>query len=92
MTPGEYRKIRFSCTDNSLQAILDKIPTARVVDKSGDMSILEAEVYGKGVNMFLLSQGSRVKALYPEGFVEEMREEIGKMYSLYHCAGNDNPL
>ncbi len=92
MTPGEYRKIRFSCTDNSLQAILDKIPTARVVDKSGDMSILEAEVYGRGVNMFLLSQGSRVKALYPEGFVEEMREEIGKMCSLYHCAGNDNPL
>lgn len=92
MTPGEYRKIRFAYTGNSVQAILDKIPTARVVDKSGNRSILEAEVYGRGVNMFLLSQGSRVKALYPENFVEEMREEIGRMSSLYHCTGKDNPL
>lgn len=83
MTPGEYRKIRFAYTGNSVQAILDKIPTARVVDKAGDMYVLEAEVFGMGVNMFLLSQGSRVRALYPESFVREMREEIGKMNDLY---------
>ena len=83
MTPGEYRKIRFAYTGNSVQSILDRIPTARVVDKTGDTSVLEAEVYGAGVNMFLLSQGSRVKALSPAAFVEEMREEIRRMHGLY---------
>lgn len=83
MTPGEYRKIRFEYTGNSVQAILDKIPTARVIDKSGDAAIIEAEIFGTGVNMFLLSQGKRVRALYPEAFVNEMKEEIENMRNLY---------
>jgi len=66
-----------------VQAILDKIPTAKVVDKNGKASIIEAEIFGTGVNMFLLAQGSYVKALAPQEFVDEMREEIEKMMNLY---------
>ena len=66
-----------------MQALLDRIPTARIIDKDGKRAIIEAETFGTGVNMFLLSQGSMVKALYPEKFVEEMREEIKKMSNLY---------
>lgn len=83
MIPGEYRKIRFEYTGNSVQAILDKIPTAKIVDKIEGGAVIEAEVFGTGVNMFLLSQGKTVKALYPESFVNEMKEEIEKMCSLY---------
>lgn len=83
MFPGEYRKIRFEYSGVSVQAILDKIPTAKVADKIGDAKIIEAETFGTGVNMFLLSQGSRVKALYPPEFVEEMKNEIANMYKLY---------
>ena len=83
MFPGEYRKIRFKYTGSSVQAILDKIPTAKVVNKCEGGTIIEAETFGTGVNMFLLSQGSRVKALYPESFVAEMQAEIEKMRSLY---------
>ncbi len=83
MLPGEYRKIRFAYTGNSVQAILDKIPTAKIVDKIEGGAVIEAEVFGVGVNMFLLSQGKTVKALYPESFVNEMKEEIEKMFSLY---------
>lgn len=83
MLPGEYRKIRFAYTGNSVQAILDKIPTAKIVDKIEGGAVIEAEVFGAGVNMFLLSQGKTVKALYPESFVNEMKEEIEKMFSLY---------
>lgn len=84
MFPGEYRKIRFEYSGVSVQAILDKIPTAKIVDKIGDTKIIEAETFGTGINMFLLSQGSRIKALYPPAFVEEMKDEIINMCKLYN--------
>ena len=83
MFPGSNRKIRFEFTGPSVQAILDKFPTAKVVDKDGKAFIIEAEVFGTGVNMFLLSQGSHVKPLAPQEFVDEMREEVEKMMELY---------
>lgn len=83
MQPGELRKIRFEFSGPSVQAILDKIPTAKVVGKNGKAHVIEAETYGKGINMFLLSQGHHVKAIAPESFVEEMRTEIEKMRENY---------
>ncbi len=83
MQPGELRKIRFEFSGPSVQAILDKIPTAKVVGKNGRVQIIEAESYGRGINMFLLSQGHHVKALAPQSFVEEMRAEIEQMLKQY---------
>lgn len=83
MFPGEYRKIKFEYTGPSLQAILDRIPTARVVGKEGNKHLVEAMTYGTGINMYLLSQGSTVKPLAPEEFVEEMKNEVEKMRKLY---------
>ena len=78
-------KIRFEFTGPSLQAILDRIPTAKLVDKKDGVNIIEAETYGDGIKMFLLSQGSWVKVTEPAEFVEEMTEEIKKMNKLYEA-------
>ena len=83
MWPGPSRRIRFEFTGPSVQAILDRIPTAKVVDRIGHKSIIEAEVFGDGIKMFLLSQGAWVKVLAPEAFVAEMKTEIEKMTDLY---------
>ena len=83
MFPGKLRTIRFEFNGYSLQAILDKIPTAKVIGRNGDAFIVEAKVYGTGINMFLLSQGKMVRAIYPPEFVKEMKEEIRKMYEQY---------
>lgn len=83
MWPGPLRRIRFEFTGPSLQAILDRLPTARLIEQFGGKSIIEAEVYGDGIKMFLLSQGSWVKVIGPDDFVEEMKLEIEKMQSLY---------
>lgn len=83
MWPGPERRIRFEFTGPSVQAVLDRIPTARIVDQIGNKSILEAEVFGTGIKMFLLSQGAWVKVLGPEEFVVEMREEVRKMLGQY---------
>lgn len=83
MWPGPLRKIRFEFTGPSLQAILDRLPTAKLIDKQGNVNIVEAETYGDGIKMFLLSQGSWVKVIEPPEFVEEMKSEIEKMRGLY---------
>lgn len=84
MWPGKLRKIRFEFTGPSIQAVLDKIPTARVIERSDGKYLVEAEVYGDGIKMWLLSQGSWVKVIAPDGFVSEMRSEIEKMMHYYH--------
>lgn len=84
MFPGETVKIRFAFSGLSLQAILDRLPTAKVVDKNGNTSIIEAEVnHGRGIIMYLLSQGSWVKVLSPQRLVDEMQEELEKMRTYY---------
>ena len=83
MFPGEERKIKFEYTGDSVQAILDKLPTARIVDKVGDTNVIEAQTFGTGVNMFLLSQGRKIKVLEPEEFVDEMKSEIKDMSEMY---------
>lgn len=83
MFPGAFRKIKFSYTGPSVQAILDRLPTAKVVEEKDGTYIIEAEIYGTGINMFLLSQGRSVKVLGPDDFVEEMKQEIAEMKTMY---------
>ncbi len=84
MFPGDPIKIRFEFSGLSVQAILDRLPTAKIVEKNGRTSIIEAEVnHGRGIIMYLLSQGSWVKVLSPQSLVDEMKEEIEKMQTYY---------
>jgi len=80
---GKLRRIRFEYTGISVQAVLDRLPTARIVEHKRKTYVLEAETHGDGIKMFLLSQGAWVKVISPPDFVEEMREEIEKMRRLY---------
>jgi predicted DNA-binding transcriptional regulator YafY len=81
---GPLRKIRFAFTGRSVQAILDRLPTARIVGGKRGEYIIEAETHGDGIKMFLLSQGAGVKVLDPPEFVEEMWAEISRMGGQYN--------
>lgn len=83
MFPGKCRTIRFEFSGPSLQAVLDRLPTAVVLDIKGNTATIEAKVYGTGIMMYLLSQGSWVKVLAPDDFVEEYKQELEKMRKLY---------
>ncbi|MDE5770872.1 MAG: WYL domain-containing protein, partial [Ruminococcus sp.] len=86
MFPGETVKICFEFSGLSLQAVLDRLPTAKVVEKRDNgVSVIEAEVnHGRGILMYLMSQGSWVKVISPQSLVDEMKEELKKMNSLYN--------
>jgi len=84
MFPGEPVKIRFAFSGLSVQAILDRMPTAKMIEKDGNTSIIEAEVnYGRGLIMYLLSQGAWIKVLSPQSLIDDMKAEIEKMKELY---------
>jgi len=83
MWPGKLRTIRFEYYGPSVQAVLDKLPTSKIIERIEGGYLLEAEVYGNGIKMWLFSQGSWVKVISPNEFVDEMRDEIEKMREQY---------
>jgi predicted DNA-binding transcriptional regulator YafY len=62
MYSGELRTVRFLYRGN-LEAVLDRLPTARVEKQTDDGAIIRAEAYGSGVDMWLRSQGEKVEML-----------------------------
>ena len=83
MWPGELRTIRFEFTGPSVQAVLDKLPTAKIIERDGKKYLIEAEVYGYGIKMWLLSQGTWVKVVSPQDFADDIKCTIEKMLESY---------
>ena len=83
MYPGELMKVRFRYTGPSVEAVLDRLPTAKICGESKDGYEIQAEVYGTGIEMWLLSQGPWVEVLYPKSLRERMKEKIGEMMECY---------
>lgn len=48
MYGGELRKIRLRYRGVSVEAVLDRLPTARILKEEDEKYVIEAEVYGKG--------------------------------------------
>lgn len=63
MYGGKLRKVRFKCKEYSLEAILDKLPTAKLEKEEDGECIIGAEVFGNGIDMWLRSQGDNIKLL-----------------------------
>ena len=63
MYSGPLKTIRFEFTGPSLEAILDRIPSAEIVAQHEDKTTIKAECYGDGVLMWLRTQGDNVKIL-----------------------------
>lgn len=60
MYGGKLETIRFRYTGPSIEAVLDRLPTAKVLSQDESGWTLEAEVFGKGIEMWLRSQGSSI--------------------------------
>lgn len=83
MYPGKLMKIKFKFWGDSIKAVLDRLPTAKIINKKDGKYIIEAEVFGKGIKMWLLSQGDNLEVLEPEEFREEMNQTIKNMIGHY---------
>ena len=83
MWKGDQNRIKFEYTGPSINAILDKIPTAEIISKNEHGYIVEAEVLGDSILFFLLSQGEWIKVLEPQCLVEKMRLVVDRMHKYY---------
>ena len=63
--------------------MLDRLPTAKIIEQTDDYALIEAEVYGKGIIMWLLSQGTKVEVVKPDSLREEMKKQLQDMLQRY---------
>lgn len=83
MQSGSLLRIKFKYWGKSLEAVMDRLPTAKVLGQEGNTIIVEAEVFGEGIKMWLLSQGEYLEVLEPHAFREEMRKTVEVMARCY---------
>ena len=83
MHAGELMTVTFCFTGPSVQAVLDRLPTARILSADANCTIFEAEVFGHGIKMWLLSQGANLEVLKPEELRLDMAETVRNMVGLY---------
>lgn len=69
MYGGKLRRIKFKYSGYSVESVLDRLPTTRIIDEEYSEAenrttyILSAEVFGDGIDMWLRSQGEYVELL-----------------------------
>ena len=63
MYGGKLRRVKFEYSGFSVEAVLDRLPTAKIVSEKNGVYTISAEVFGDGIDMWLRSQGDMVKLL-----------------------------
>ena len=63
MYGGRLRKVKFEYCGESIEAVLDRLPTAEILSEEDGKYVEQAEVFGKGIDMGLRSQGERVRVV-----------------------------
>lgn len=63
MYGGKLQKVKFRYTGTDIDAILDRLPTAQILDEDNGAYTVSAEVFGTGIEMWLRSQGSYVELI-----------------------------
>lgn len=63
MYGGKLQKVKFKYTGTDVDAVLDRLPTAQIMEKTEDGYVISAEVFGKGIEMWLRSQGEMVEII-----------------------------
>ena len=63
MYGGRLQHIKFRYTGLSIEAVLDRLPTAKIVEEDENGWTVEAEVFGKGIEMWVRSQGAYIQLM-----------------------------
>lgn len=61
MFGGRLQKIKLECSGDTVEAVLDRLPTAKIMKEDDGIYTISAEVFGKGIDMWLRSQGDWIK-------------------------------
>jgi hypothetical protein len=60
MYGGKLQKVKFKYSGTDINAVLDRLPTAQILSEDDGVYTISAEVFGKGIDMWLRSQGNNI--------------------------------
>lgn len=60
MYGGKLQKVKFQYSGTDIDAVLDRLQTAQVLSEEDGIYTVSAEVFGKGIEMWLKSQGQNI--------------------------------
>ena len=63
MYGGKLERVKFRYSGPSIEAVLDRLPTARILSQDENGWTVEAEAFGKGIEMWLRSRGEYIEAV-----------------------------
>lgn len=63
MYSGELKTITFQYSGTSIESVLDRLPTAQILSECDGIYTVRVEGYATGIDMWLQSQGEKVKIL-----------------------------
>lgn len=63
MYGGKLQKVKFKYSGPDIDAVLDRLPTAIILAEEDGVYTVSAEVFGKGIDMWLRSQGDYIQTL-----------------------------
>ena len=63
MYGGKLKKVVFKYFGTDVDAVLDRLPTATIQNEDEGVFTISAEVFGKGIEMWLRSQGDLIEVL-----------------------------
>lgn len=63
MYGGKLQRVKFKYSGENIEAVLDRLPTAKILDEEDGVYTVAAEVFGKGIDMWIRSQGENVQIL-----------------------------
>ena len=63
MYGGKLKKVKFRYSGLSIEAVLDRLPTAEILSEENGVYTISAEVFGDGIDMWFRSQGDFIEIL-----------------------------
>ena len=63
MCGGKLRRIKFLYKGKDVETVLDRFPASKIVGRTEDGTVIIAEVFGDGCDMWVRSQGKAVEVL-----------------------------
>lgn len=64
MYGGKLQRVQFTYSGPSIESVLDRLPTAEILKEENGVYTVRAEVFGKGIEMWMRGQGSYVEIIH----------------------------
>ncbi|UTR06072.1 WYL domain-containing protein [Alkalihalobacillus sp. LMS6] len=83
MQTGDLLNIELKCKSYLSEVIRDKLPAAEITSIDAEYIKVRAKVFGKGIEMWLLSQGQAVEVIKPQTLRSSIISKINEMKKIY---------